>query len=284
MSPLGSAACDSSPPHLDTFLKLRLKFIFCFRVSYSSYLFTLDSPNDPPIPPVKELHSTLDGKHWLIDETNRPTHRSRPPSVPPPSGLVHSRAPSKPHNFPTIRPAEIPSRVLFSNTQDTQPSPAPSSPPDSYSDPALCFEPPVSDVEVSPQLPVSLPENSFLDDFVPLGFTRSELLAGSSAVLESTASALHTTASAVHHKFAPASDSRARPSDDTSRALPVVNEGSRGIEDETPCARGDGAPRPLGHDGTRARGEDSLRRDPPLTWEQFVKMQRKYVNLQRQMY
>lgn len=235
---------------------------------------------------MKELHTTLDGRHWILDESKRTTRRSHPPvgsSKPsgkehsrrphPPgtSGTEHSRAPSKPRPSPRfVTSPSLPARVLFpaggpSDSVDTSPA---SSPSDSYTNPALCREPADSDSDIGdtivlgsrpPSQLSAAPDRSFLDDFVPHGFTGSELLAGSSAVLQTTASALNTTASVVRNMFAPTSDSRP----------PVTGDAP---------TRGDDAPR------TREDGQNRPRdRNPPPTWEQFAEIQRKYAVLQQQM-
>lgn len=186
----------------------------------------------------------------------------------------------------------MPARILFPDgNRSTDDTSSHSSPSDSYVNPALCREPPNRDsddgedtiiLRSKPDSP-SL-EHSFLDDFVPHGFTSSELLAGSNVVLQTTASALNTTASVVRHMFS-SSDSRNPTTEDTSAARhmfgssnPATGNTARAPpKDDTPRTRADDQPR------SSLRGDGVLPRDPPPTWEQFAEMQRKYAALQQQM-
>ena len=173
--------------------------------------FILYSPSPPPpVLPLKELCTTLDGRHWVLDGLKCTTCRSHPPgSRPPPSGTEHSHAPLKPRPSLHFEPPLVPSRVLFLDTSPSlhSGSSPTSSPSDSYVNTDLCLDPSDSDGSDHTIILQSGPlsraatsqssDRSFLDDFVPYSFTGSELLAGFSAVLQSTASALYTAASAV---------------------------------------------------------------------------------------
>lgn len=208
---------------------------------FSHFPFILDSFQ---IPSVKELHSTLDGRHWSLDDPKRTTRRSKPPTGP--SSLAdidHSRAPSKTRaSSPVIGP--LPSRVLF-------PAAGTSSTAESHSsglDPDDCSDHP------SP----GHPEHSFLDDFVPRAISGSDLIAGSSVVLQSTASALNTTAAAVRQMFGTSNDRPAGP-------RPTTDAPKGPAPDDTPRARAPGdAP-------------------PPPTPQQFAELQLRYAALQRRV-
>lgn len=179
--------------------------------------FNLD-PLQNPNSSVKELHTTLDGKHWSLDDPRRTTRRSKAPVGP---SVDHSRAPSKTRtSSPTL--GTVDPRVLFPSTSSAPSPESPSSPGPNPED-------------FNPDL-----EHSFLDDFVPRAISGSDLITGSSIVLQSTASALNTTAAAVRQMF---SSSTERPSgprdaprgpDDTLRA--------RAPGDTAPRAPGDAPP------------------------------------------
>lgn len=151
------------------------------------------------------LH-TRDGKHWSLDDPRRTSRRSRPPAGPSSVADVdHSRAPSKVWASAQTSPVVLP-RVLFpTSTSETSRRASPYDR-ESTSD---------RDDEGSP----NPADQSFLNNFVPRSIPGPDLLARSSAVLQSTASALHTTASAVRHMFGSSSDrpSGARPQADAAR-------------------------------------------------------------------
>lgn len=223
---------------------------------------------------VKELHTTLDGKHWNLDDTRRTTRRSKPPAGPsstggvdrsrapsetrPTDGVDHSRAPSKTRpSSPVID--SIPPRILFPTANSPSPSPSTSSVPDRIDSRDNSPDDGGSTVFVQPP-PAS--GHSFLDDFVPRGISGSDLLAGSSAVLagssavlHSTTSALNSTASAVRQMFSSSSE---RP----AGTRPALDP------DDTPRVRTnrDAAPPPA-----------------PPTPQQFAELQLRYAALQRRV-
>ena len=111
--------CDSPSSASPSLLSLScsLSSPEAFLVALSLFLFNLDPPQKPSTSvPVKELRTTLDGKHWALDEAKRPSCRSQPPaegpSLPSASGVDLSRAPSKPRTLSSAHPV-IPPRVLF---------------------------------------------------------------------------------------------------------------------------------------------------------------------------
>ena len=152
-----------------------------------------------------------------------------------------SLAPSKPRPSPCLIQSLGPYRNLFPNPgpSDHPDSALSSSPSDSYTKPALCREP--IDLESDdgdtatilrsghPSSHNGSPEYSILDDFVRHGFTSSEILTGSSAVLHTTTSALNTTACAVRNMFS-SSGFKNPTTGDTSRP-------SAG-DDDAPWSRG----------------------------------------------
>ena len=103
--------------------------------------------------------------------------------------------------------------------------------------------------------------------FVPLGLSGSDLLAGSSAVLFDTAAALNTT---VRQMFS-AESSRSQASQGRAEDLPPRDR-----------ARVAQEPPPSNQTGVvtdRARNSQQL----PPTQEQFADMQQKYASIQRQL-
>ena len=219
-----------------------------------SFLFVPSFPTfilDPlQKPPVKELLTTLDGKHWALDDTKRTTRRSQPPAST--ASLAGSRAPSKTRGpSPVIGPGSH-SRVLFV-TEDS-PSPSATGDDPDYASPLVDG----GSTVVVRSRPPSPPDHSFLEDFIPRGISGSYFVAGSSSVLQTTASALNSTATAVLQMFGPASDRPAgsRPTMDARADAP----------DDTPRARraGDAAP-------------------PLPTPQQFAELQLRYAALQRRV-
>ena len=262
--------------------------------------FNLDPPPAPVTAvPVRQLRSTLDGKHWALDEAKRPFCRSLPP-------IDQGRAPVKPRALSPARDT-IPSRVLFPSTSASTSS-GPPPPASSGATPASASsggDPPVS-ASSGGAPPVILgasalssvvsaagsdsaeddgdgdnatiiyhsPEPSFLDDFAPPGLSGSDLIAGSTAVLQTTASVIHTTASAINttasavrHMFS-SDPARSRPHD----APPEDPPPARDPRDARP-------PRDT-RDPFPARDQPPRNHDPnPPSREQFTELQRQYATL-----
>ena len=315
---------------------------------FSSLSLILDPPLKPSVP-VKELRTTLDGKHWAFDDTTRPSRRSQPPVS---AGVDLSRAPAKPRP-PSPATSTIPSRVLFPSAElsaapgsaslasgappfisqggdisSSGPPPAVvrtadplagislsslSSAPASTSDgeevdvddtsddgeatvifhprstlagidvpssPAgldrscVIFHPrsTSADGDVSSESSPESFDRSFFEDFVPLGLSGSDLLAGSSAVLLNTAAALNTT---VRQMFS-AESSRSQASQ--GRAEDTARDRTRAAGDLPPPDRNRGAGVPP-RVQARVVDDDLL----PPTKEQFADIQQRYAAVQRQL-
>lgn len=262
---------------------------------------TLD-PHPPPPPdvPVKALHSTLDGRHWALDDPSRASRRSVPPSKDP------SRAPSKPRaSHPPS--SSVPPRVLFPS--DSSRLRAVSSPSSSAGGDDTVIVRPLSTViesqdssssaggddssavhplsalvegqdsfAIDPVLPSDLTgddtilfhqdQRSFIDDFLPPGVTSSHLLSGTSAVTGAvssvTGAVLTTTAAAVRSFFPTESSSTASAARSPSPSHPPDGPSS----DASGTMASSGA-------ATTAAQLPSV--------EQFLAMQRRHDELQRQL-
>ena len=284
----------------------------------SCVLFNLDPVPDPPaasVPavPVRQLRSTLDGKHWALDEAKRPFRRSIPP-------IDQGRAPVKPR-APSPACGTIPSCVLFSSPAMSASSVSASAssggaphtsahsgvtpasahsgsgpPAPTGSDGALPASassggaPPVgSGASTLSPVPSTAdsdgegddttvihhsysPQHSFLDDFAPPGLSGSDLIAGSTAVLQTTASVIHSTASAINTT---ASAVRQMFSFDSARSHPCA--GPARDSRDLPPVRDARDPPPAQDQPPR-----DLDQAPP-SQEQFTELQRQYSTLQRQM-
>ena len=231
---------------------------------------------------MRQLRSTLDGKHWALDEAKRPFRRSIPP-------IDQGRAPVKPR---ALSPAcgTIPSRVLFSTPAVGTPSASASAssggapPASASSGSAPHFVSGASTLSPVPSTADSdgagddttsdgagddttvihhSRERSFLDDFAPPGLSGSDLIAGSTAVLNTTASVIHSTGSVINTT---ASAVRQMFSSDTTRSHPSAGP-ARDARDPPPAR--DQPPRDLDL--------------APPSREQFTEPQRQYATLQWQM-
>ena len=251
---------------------------------------------------MKELRTTLDGRHWTLDDSSRAASRSQPPAgdtdrtssksranvstatkshIPSTHASavteshipsIHERAPSR--SRATVSPTSITPRVLF---QSSAPSPSSSNDPyssdDGVSPPeATSFADLNSDDDDGNTVILARPEadnddlnRSFVDDFLPPGFTGSGLLSGSSAILNTAATAVRgATVTAVRQMFS--AEHRSQRSTD-ARVLP----------DD-----------PNSNDHEQSKDQSFVRdRLPPKeqgpTFEQFAVMQRKYAALKQQM-
>ena len=202
---------------------------------------------------MKELHTTLDGKHWNLEDSSRAARRSQPPAG------AHERAPSKsgvPRSPPPVSP-----RVLFQSG-----APSASSPSDVGASSPKDLPPADLDSGDDGNSTVVLlhtnadeeDHRSFVDDFLPPGITGSGLLSGSGTILNTTASAVRgATVAAVRQMFS--SEHRSQRSTDT-RARPDA---------------------PAMHEQTAS--QDRAPREQGPSFEQFAVMQRKYAALKKQM-
>ena len=247
----------------------------------------LDPSNNPR--DIQALRSTLDGKHWILDESKPGRASSRPPPPADPG-----RAPSKPHGL-LPPPSSVPSRVLFpSRSQEsfstspyTRDTPSPSHPlSDAGGDDTIIVRPP-SALDERPSF-VDHPsfgeqssfveQRSFVDDFLPPGLTSSHLLSGSGAVTSAvssvTGAVLNTTAAAVRTLFAsePPPETRSHPN-------PLLSTSST-----PPFASSEGTPRPpLGSPSNMASGSAGLGQAPqPPTLEQMQRQHEQFREMQRQ--
>ena len=256
-----------------------------------SPVITLDSPPDPPVPPVKELRSTLDGKHWTGAANRKPYRRSQlsaGPSVSAgPSGPIIpvsdwvdlSRAPSKPRTTPlSVSPAVVQPRVLFPTSHTTSGDDTSSHDLTSVDILSACDELD-STVLHSPSPDDTLHHSSFINDFPPLGLTGNDIVLPSSTILDSAASVVREILSSDHQR-APALSCVVAPSaSDPLRPSVTVSDPLR------PSASSS-APRP--HAASSASSSLAYTRtpavdEPPPTREQFREVQRQFVALQRQL-
>ena len=196
------------------------------------------------------LRSTLDGRHRALGDPARSSRRSHPPASS--SAEALSRAPSKPR-APSPDRALPPPRVLFhpSSASSAGAGSAPCA--GSSAGPRASSSADLSSADLSSAdilsdcedldstivvHPPSPEHRSFVDDFLPLGLTGSDLLAGSSALLSTTASAVRcvlssdtsrsppvtSSAPPLTYSAAPPMASSAPPVPSSSAARPVVGD------------------------------------------------------------
>ena len=191
------------------------------------------------------LRSTLDGRHWALGDPARSSWRSHTPAGS--SAEALSRAPSKPR-APSPDRALPPPRVLF-HPSSSSGAGAGSAPCAGYSaGPCASSSTDLSSADILSNCegldstivvhPPSPEHRSFVDDFLPLGLTGSDLLAGSSALLSTTASAVRfvlssdtsrsppvtSSAPPLTYSAAPPMASSAPPVPSSSAARPVVGD------------------------------------------------------------
>ena len=262
--------------------------LFSLSIHFAFFcVLNLDPPSEPPTAhapdvPVRKLRSTLDGKHWALDESKRPFRHSLPP-------IDHSGAPVKPCG-PSPVPDTVPSHVLSSSPLAGAYSAGSSGGAPSIS---AGHAPPTSTTRSSGgPLPVTLgaptlspvfstadsvnkeekddvtvihhsSDRAFFQDFAPPGLSGSDLITSSTAVLHTTASVINTTVYAVCPMFL--SDStRTQPSGSVCPTRDI--RPSR----DNPPQRDNPDPR----DNVLALQSQ----------EQFTELQRQYATLQRQMH
>ena len=272
---------------------------------------TLDPPPDPPVPPVKELHSTLDGKHWTGAAAREPFRRSQlsagptAPSAPPasvlsvPDSVELSRAPSKPR-ISSVSSCAIQPRVLFPVAEDT-PSVGVHSHSTGDDTPSDCADPrPTGANTLSPVLSLadrssadilspcdtldstvfdspSLDQSSFVDDFLPLGLTGNDILLHSSAIIGSAASVVREMFSTGDQR-APVLSSVVPPSASTSDPIrPSMPASEPPRSSALRPSVSSSAPPSL------ADPRNPTVDEPPPTTEQFRVVQRQFAALQRQL-
>ena len=269
-------------------------FLLSLSIPFALFcVFNLDPPPEPPTAPapavpVRKLRSTLDSKHWALDESKRPFRRSLPP-------IDHSRAPVKPR-APSPVSDTIPSRVLFSSplagahsaggsgvvpstsagrappasTTGSSGGPLPVTLGAPTLSPIFSIADSVSEEEKEDVTVIHhSSDRSFFEDFPPPGLSGSDLIAGSTPVLHTTASVINTTASALNTT---ASAVRQMFSSDSARTQP---SGSACPARDIPPSRDNPPPRD---------NPDPRDNVPALpSREQFTELQRQYATLQRHM-
>lgn len=221
---------------------------------------------------MKELRTTLDGRHWALEDSNRASRRSHPPTGDP------GRAPSKPRSFapPT---SSIPSRVLFPpSSQEGTPSfsygigNSSDFPSDFDGDDTVILRPSSAFDET---------HRSFVDDFLPPGLTSSHLLSGSGAVTSAvssvTGAVLNTTAAAVR-TFFPSGPRQS--SHEASEPLHGASEPQQSPRASPEFPSSHRTSDTMASSGAPAGTNPAA---PLPTLEQFLEMQRKHDELQRQL-
>ena len=237
---------------------------------------TLDSPPDPPVLPVKELRSTLDGKHWTGAAHRKPYRRSQLPAGPSVAAISASdsldlsHAPSKPRApSPSVPSAVVQPRVLFptSRTSSGCVDNTPSRDLSSAEILPTCDE---LDSTILHSPDDALHHPSFVDDFLPLGLTGNDILLHSGTILGTAASVVREMFSSDSQRapvlpsvVAPSASDPLRPSSSSAALRPSACSSS------APPTLAD--PRPPAVD------------EPPPTREQFREVQRQYAVLHCQL-
>lgn len=312
VSPSGSAAFDSPFIPSSSLVVASHFSVYCPSVFFSPcYCVNLDPLLNPLFRLIKELRSTLDGKHWTGAAARKPYRRSQLPAGPPatsassifipsappvsapsiPASVDLSRAPAKPRASSSLPSGVIQPCVLFSTVADTPSntagdgtgcvnphstgadtlSSASSSVVRSSADILSACDELDSTVLHSPSPEHALHQSSFIDHFLPLGLTGNDILPHLSAIVGSAASVVLEIFSSESQRAPVLSSAVVPPSASASDPFRSLTT--------SPSLRPPSSSTPPSRGDVRNPIQD----EPPPTREQFRKVQRQFAALQCQL-